>query len=89
MVVAVAERNATARARLTATIKNAPGVLGQVCTLIGEAGGNIINLRMHHRQQDFFDVDIDVEVNDAKHLTHIAAALRANPSVETVDRIKA
>ncbi|MFC3069831.1 RelA/SpoT family protein [Phenylobacterium soli] len=84
-----AERNAIARARLTATIKNAPGVLGQVCTLIGEAGGNIINLRMHHRQQDFFDVDIDVEVNDARHLTHIAAALRANPSVETVDRIKA
>jgi guanosine-3',5'-bis(diphosphate) 3'-pyrophosphohydrolase len=84
-----AERNAIARARLTATIRNAPGVLGQVCTVIGEAGGNIVNLRMHHRQQDFFDVDIDVDVQDAKHLTHIAAALRANPSVETVDRAKA
>jgi GTP pyrophosphokinase/guanosine-3',5'-bis(diphosphate) 3'-pyrophosphohydrolase len=84
-----AERNAIARARLTATIRNAPGVLGQVATVIGEAGGNIVNLRMHHRQQDFFDVDIDVDVTDAKHLTHIAAALRANPSVETVDRAKA
>jgi GTP pyrophosphokinase/guanosine-3',5'-bis(diphosphate) 3'-pyrophosphohydrolase len=84
-----AERNAIARARLTATIRNAPGVLGQVATIIGEAGGNIVNLRMHHRQSDFFDVDIDVDVNDAKHLTHIAAALRANPSVETVDRAKA
>jgi GTP pyrophosphokinase/guanosine-3',5'-bis(diphosphate) 3'-pyrophosphohydrolase len=84
-----AERNAIARARLRATIRNAPGVLGQVCTVIGEAGGNIVNLRMHHRQKDFFDVDIDVDVNDAKHLTHIAAALRANPSVETVDRAKA
>jgi GTP pyrophosphokinase/guanosine-3',5'-bis(diphosphate) 3'-pyrophosphohydrolase len=83
-----AERNAIARARLTATIRNAPGVLGQVATVIGEAGGNIVNLRMHHRQSDFFDVDIDVDVNDAKHLTHIAAALRANPSVETVDRAK-
>ncbi|MDE2487325.1 MAG: bifunctional (p)ppGpp synthetase/guanosine-3',5'-bis(diphosphate) 3'-pyrophosphohydrolase [Alphaproteobacteria bacterium] len=84
-----AERNAIARARLTATIRNAPGVLGQVCTVIGEAGGNIVNLRMHHRQKDFFDVDIDVDVSDARHLTHIAAALRANPSVETVDRAKA
>jgi GTP pyrophosphokinase/guanosine-3',5'-bis(diphosphate) 3'-pyrophosphohydrolase len=83
-----AERNALARAKLTATIRNAPGVLGQVCTIIGEAGGNIVNLRMHHRQSDFFDVDVDVEVQDAKHLTHIAAALRANPSVETVDRTK-
>lgn len=83
-----AERNAIARARLTATIKNAPGVLGQVCTVIGEAGGNIVNLRMHHRQSDFFDVDIDVDVQDARHLTHITAALRANPSVEEVERTK-
>ena len=83
-----AERNAIARARLTATIRNAPGVLGQVCTIIGEAGGNIVNLRMHHRQSDFFDVDIDVDVNDARHLTHISAALRANPSVEEVERTK-
>ncbi len=63
-------------------------MLGQVCTIIGEAGGNIVQLRMHHRQADFFDVDIDVDVNDVRHLTHIAAALRANPSVETVDRRK-
>jgi len=84
-----AERNAIARARLTATIRNAPGVLGQACTIIGESGGNIVGLRMHHRQSDFFDVEFELEVNDARHLTHIAAALRANPSVETVDRSKA
>jgi GTP pyrophosphokinase/guanosine-3',5'-bis(diphosphate) 3'-pyrophosphohydrolase len=83
-----AERNAIARAKLTTTIRNAPGVLGQACTVIGEAGGNIVGLRMHHRQADFFDVDFDLEVSDARHLTHIAAALRANPSVETVDRTK-
>jgi GTP pyrophosphokinase/guanosine-3',5'-bis(diphosphate) 3'-pyrophosphohydrolase len=83
-----AERNTISRSSLVATIKNAPGMLGQVCTVIGEAGGNIVNLRMHHRQRDFFDVDFDLEVKDAKHLTHIAAALRANPSVETVDRAK-
>ena len=83
-----AERNSVARAKLIATIRNLPGMLGQVCTVIGEAGGNIVQLRMHHRQADFFDVDIDVDVHDARHLTHIAAALRANPSVETVDRRK-
>ena len=41
-----AERNALAAARLRATIRNAPGVLGQACTIIGEAGGNIIGLNM-------------------------------------------
>ncbi len=83
-----AEQNTVSRARLCATVRNAPGVLGQACTLIGEAGGNIVNMRMHHRQADFFDVDLDIDVTGAKHLTNIAAALRACPSVETVDRVK-
>ncbi|MDB5452851.1 MAG: spoT, partial [Caulobacteraceae bacterium] len=83
-----AERNSVARARLTATIRNMPGVLGQACTIIGEAGGNIVGMRLHQRQADFCDMVIDVDVNDAKHLTHIAAALRANPGVEAVDRAK-
>ena len=83
---AEAEQGAVARARLAATVRNAPGVLGLVCTLIGEAGGNIVNLRMHHRQSDFFDVDFDIDVTGARQLTHIAAALRACPSVETVER---
>jgi len=85
---AEAERHTLSHARLTATIRDAPGVLGQVCTIIGDAGGNIVNLNMHHRQADFFLVDIDLEVVDARHLTHIAAALRACPSVETVDRAR-
>jgi GTP pyrophosphokinase/guanosine-3',5'-bis(diphosphate) 3'-pyrophosphohydrolase len=81
-----AEQGAVGTARLRATIQNAPGVLGQVATVIGEAGGNILNLRMAHRQSDFFDVDLDVEVADAKHAISIIAALRANPNVDTVER---
>jgi GTP pyrophosphokinase/guanosine-3',5'-bis(diphosphate) 3'-pyrophosphohydrolase len=83
-----AERATIARARVTATIRDAPGVLGVVCTAIGEAGGNIVNLRMHHRQSDFFDVDIDMDVRDARHVTLISAALRACPSVEEVERAR-
>ncbi len=81
-----AERSTISRARLTATIRDAPGVLGHVCSAIGEAGGNIVNLRMHHRQRDFFDVDFDIDVRDARHLTNVSAALRASPSVEDVER---
>jgi GTP pyrophosphokinase/guanosine-3',5'-bis(diphosphate) 3'-pyrophosphohydrolase len=83
-----AETNTISRGRLTATIKNAVGVLGQACTLIGEAGGDIANLRMHHRRSDFLDIDFDLDVRDARHLTHIAAALRACPAVEVVERVK-
>ena len=83
-----AERNSLSQARLKATIRDAPGVLGQTCTIIGEAGGNIVGMRMHHRQGEFFDVDFDIEVRDARHLTNIAAALRACPPVETVERAR-
>jgi GTP pyrophosphokinase/guanosine-3',5'-bis(diphosphate) 3'-pyrophosphohydrolase len=83
-----AEQDTLSQARLHATIRDAPGVLGQACTIIGEAGGNIVNLNMHHRDAAFFDVDFDIEVKDARHLTNIAAALRACPSVETVERAK-
>ena len=41
-----------------------------------------------HRQHDFYDVNIDVEVEDARHATMIIAALRANPYVDTVDRAR-
>jgi GTP diphosphokinase / guanosine-3',5'-bis(diphosphate) 3'-diphosphatase len=83
-----AETAGLAASRLRTTIRNAPGVLGAVATIIGEAGGNILNLNMTRRQQDFFDVDIDVEVRDVRHATTIMAALRANPSVDTVDRVR-
>ena len=81
-----AARGATSHARLIATIRNAPGVLGQTSTIIGEMGGNILNLVMHKTHRDYFEVEFDIEVNDAKHLTTIAAALRACQSVEEVDR---
>ncbi|MBV9511261.1 MAG: bifunctional (p)ppGpp synthetase/guanosine-3',5'-bis(diphosphate) 3'-pyrophosphohydrolase, partial [Caulobacteraceae bacterium] len=81
-----AERNTVSTARLRATVHNAPGVLGQACTIIGEAGGNIVGLIMQRGEGEFFDVDIDIDVRDARHLTNIAAALRACPPIETVER---
>ncbi|HLY77778.1 MAG TPA: bifunctional (p)ppGpp synthetase/guanosine-3',5'-bis(diphosphate) 3'-pyrophosphohydrolase, partial [Caulobacteraceae bacterium] len=39
-----AERDTLSVTRLHATILDAPGVLGQACAIIGEAGGNIIGL---------------------------------------------
>jgi GTP pyrophosphokinase/guanosine-3',5'-bis(diphosphate) 3'-pyrophosphohydrolase len=81
-----ADRNTLSRARLRVTILNTPGVLGEVCTVIGEAGGNIVGLKMTHRQEDVFDVDIDMDVHDSRHITSIVAALRALPSVENAER---
>ena len=83
-----AEKNTLSVARLRVNMQNKPGVLGQACTLIGEAKGNIINISIAAKQLDFLDVDFDIEVMDARHLTNISAALRTSPMIESVDRVR-
>ena len=46
--------------------------------MIGKQGGNISNLKITNRSTDFFEIMIDIEVADVKHLTTIIAALRAD-----------
>ncbi len=82
-----AEGHHTARVRLVVT--NEPGNLGHLSTVIAQNRGNISNLRFTHRAQDFFEMQIDIEVSDLAHLTNIIAALRAQPSITSVERARA
>ena len=66
-------------------ITNQPGSLGSLTTVIGKADGNITNLKITNRSVDFFEMMVDVEVNDVRHLSNIIAALRATPH-HSVDR---
>ncbi|MEM8833552.1 MAG: RelA/SpoT AH/RIS domain-containing protein, partial [Pseudomonadota bacterium] len=74
--------------RLNVTFENKPGGLGTVSTVIGKNGGNILNLKITNRSLDFWDIILDVYVNDTKHLNNIIAALRATPEITSVDRAK-
>ena len=74
--------------RLMVTITNEPGALGTLSTVIGKSAGNITNLKITSRSTDFWDMFIDVAVNDTKHLNNIIAALRATPQVISVDRAR-
>lgn len=74
--------------RLDIIFENKPGGLGTVTTVIGKNGGNIVNLKITNRSQDFWDLFIDISVKDVKHLSNIIAALRATPEITSVDRAK-
>jgi len=74
--------------RLEIVIANEAGALGTLSTVIGRNGGNITNLKITSRSLDFWDMLIDVYVNDTKHLNNIIAALRATPQIATVDRAR-
>ncbi len=74
--------------RLSVVVSNEPGALGTLSTVIGKNGGNITNLKITNRTPDFFDMLIDIDVRDVKHLTNIMAALRATPVINSVERAR-
>ncbi len=85
----VGEGAATAyTGRLKITVSNQPGSLSSLSTVIARHEGNISNLRIINRSMDFFDMVIDVEVSDVKHLADITAALRATPAINAVERAR-
>jgi GTP pyrophosphokinase/guanosine-3',5'-bis(diphosphate) 3'-pyrophosphohydrolase len=75
-------------ARITATVEHVPGALADVTRIIGENSGNLINIRTLQRSPAFFDMVLDLEVRDNRHLVAIIAALRTSPYVVGADRTR-
>ncbi len=75
-------------ARVNVRVKNVPGSLGAVMTVIGNNGGNIFNMKVTDRNALFFEFQVDIEVRDVAHLQNILGALRVNAVVESVDRVR-
>jgi len=72
--------------RLNLVVANETGSLSELTTAIAKNKGNISNLKITSRSLDFFEMLVDVEVRDVRHLGNIVAALRAAQSVSSVER---
>jgi len=71
---------------LDLTIGNGAGVLGRICTLIGEASANISDLEFLERKPDFYRLFINVELRDVAHLHSLMLTLEAEDDVAAVSR---
>ncbi len=71
---------------LDVAISNDAGVLGRICTLIGEQKANISDLRFTERKPDFYRLIIDVDLRDVEHLHKVMTALEAETDVAQVSR---
>ena len=67
---------------------NDAGVLGRICTLIGEQHANISDIVFTDRKPDFYRMVIDLEVRDVKHLHNVQTALEADSAVAEVSRFR-
>jgi GTP diphosphokinase / guanosine-3',5'-bis(diphosphate) 3'-diphosphatase len=65
-----------------------PGTLNAITAIIARNHGNIRNLKITDRDAEFFGMTIDIDVRDVKHLTDIITALRAAPTVTSVERAR-
>ncbi len=73
---------------LEVTIRNDAGVLGRICTLIGEQGANISDLHFLDRKPDYYRLLIDVDLRDIEHLHAVMLALEAEGDVAMLARYR-
>jgi GTP diphosphokinase / guanosine-3',5'-bis(diphosphate) 3'-diphosphatase len=74
--------------RIEVTLANDAGVLGRICTLIGEQRANITDIVFTDRKPDFYRMVVDIEVRDMEHLTHVLTAIDADSDVTEVRRYR-
>ena len=75
-------------ATLDLTVSNDRGVLGRICTLIGEAGANIADLNFIDRKPDFFRVLVSAEFRDVAQLHSLMLTLEAESNVAALSRYR-
>ena len=75
-------------ARISAVAANRDGALASLTNALAKHDGAIANLKVTSRQQDFFEVLMDVEVRDTRHLANVIAGLRAAGGVLQVERAR-
>jgi GTP diphosphokinase / guanosine-3',5'-bis(diphosphate) 3'-diphosphatase len=75
-------------ARLNVIVRNQPGSLGVMATILGQQGANIVNLTLAERDASFHTFQVVIEVDDVAHLMRILAGLRAVEPVIAADRME-
>lgn len=73
---------------LELTIGNDAGVLGRICTLIGEKKANISDLEFMDRKPDYYRLRVNVELRDVEQLHSLMLTLEADSDVAAVDRFR-
>ncbi|WP_380872854.1 GTP pyrophosphokinase [Sphingomonas sp. DBB INV C78] len=74
-------------ARLAVIVKNEPGSLGVMASILGAQQANIVNLSLVHRDASFHTFHLAIEVRDVTHLMRILAALRAADAISSAERL--
>lgn len=74
-------------ARIEAVVVNEPGALAQVTRVLADQGANIVNLQLKDRDRAHHRFEMEIEVDDSRHLADLLAALREPSLVVSAGRL--
>ena len=53
-----------------------PGALGNICHLIGLNKGNIINVELVERKDEYYKFSLDIQIKDLKNFTNLISQIK-------------
>ena len=75
-------------AQILVTMVNDAGILGRICTIIGENHSNIERLNFVDRRPDFYKVHFEITVRDQAHLQNILKAVKLDSAISEAVRFR-
>ncbi len=78
--------NLSQLSKISIILQNKVGSLNRVTSCIKKANINIVDLNISKRSQDFFNIDINLKVNDLKHLDQLMLALKLEENIYKIKR---
>jgi len=73
-------------ARVSLIVIHQTGTIAAITAIIARENANIINLKFQNRTSEFYEVNIDLDVQNLDHLMSIIVALRMSQRVISVER---
>ena len=74
-------------AQIKLTLQNKVGSINKVTSCAVKLNVNIIDLKINKRSEDFFEIEISIQVSNIKHFNDYLFALKLEETIYKVERI--
>ena len=74
-------------ARLSLIVQNKIGSLNKITSCISKLNANIVDIKINKREEDFFYMEVDVQVMDSKHFNDLFVSLKLEDAIYKIERI--
>ena len=73
--------------RISLTVQNKIGSLNKITDTISKLHSNIVDIKINKREEDFFYMELDVQVTDSKHFNDLLVSLKLEDAIYKIERV--